>query len=82
MSLFKRSLTVLAFFLIVPIPLNSQTASSYSALTQTSIKEVHSTNFGIDQSEVEEIRKAMQTAVDGDLFTRDSVPKHVLHTGL
>ena len=68
MSLFKRSLTVLAFFLIVPIPLNSQTASSYSALTQTSIKEVHSTNFGIDQSEVEEIRKAMQTAVDGDFI--------------
>ena len=68
MSLLKRSLTVLAFFLIIPIPLNSQAASSSSSLTQTSIKEVHSTNFGIDQSEVEEIRKAMQTAVDGDFI--------------
>jgi len=32
----------------------------------TSIKPIHSTNFGIDQTEIEAIKTQMQAAVDGD----------------
>ncbi|NKB32190.1 MAG: serine hydrolase [Pseudomonadales bacterium] len=38
------------------------------ALNLTSISPIHSTNFGIDQGEIEEIKRAMQTAVDGEFL--------------
>lgn len=38
------------------------------ALHLTSISSIHSTNFGIDQGEIEEIKRAMQTAVDGEFL--------------
>jgi len=34
----------------------------------TSIKPIHSTNFGIDQTEIEAIKTQMQAAVDGDFI--------------
>ena len=38
------------------------------ALADSSIKRIHSTNFGIDQGEIESIKAQMQTAVDGDFL--------------
>lgn len=38
------------------------------ALADSSIKRIHSTNFGIDQGEIEEIKAQMQTAVDGEFL--------------
>ena len=38
------------------------------ALADSSIKRIHSTNFGIDQGEIEEIKAQMQAAVDGDFL--------------
>ena len=38
------------------------------ALADSSVKRIHSTNFGIDQGEIEEIRAQMQAAVDGDFL--------------
>lgn len=38
------------------------------ALQLTSINSIHSTNFGIDQGEIEEIKRAMQAAVDGEFL--------------
>ena len=37
-------------------------------LADSSIKRIHSTNFGIDQGEVEQIKAQMQAAVDGDFL--------------
>ena len=38
------------------------------ALADSSIKRIHSTNFGIDQGEIEEIKAQMQAAVDGEFI--------------
>ncbi len=38
------------------------------ALADSSIKRIHSTNFGIDQGEIEQITAQMQAAVDGDFL--------------
>ncbi len=38
------------------------------ALADSSIKRIHSTNFGIDQGEIEQIKAQMQAAVDGDFL--------------
>ena len=37
-------------------------------VADTSIERIHSTNFGIDQAEIEEIKARMQTAVDGEFL--------------
>jgi len=37
-------------------------------LADSSIKRIHSTNFGIDQGEIEQIKAQMQAAVDGDFL--------------
>ena len=42
--------------------------SASLALADSSIERIHSTNFGIDQGEIEEIRAQMQAAVDGDFL--------------
>ncbi|MXY89848.1 MAG: beta-lactamase family protein [Gammaproteobacteria bacterium] len=38
------------------------------ALADSSIRRIHSTNFGIDQGEIESIKAQMQAAVDGDFL--------------
>lgn len=38
------------------------------ALADTSITRIHSTNFGIDQTEIDSIKAQMQAAVDGDFL--------------
>lgn len=43
-------------------------AADHDALNLTSIKPIHSTNFGIDQTEIESIKAKMQAAVDGDFL--------------
>ena len=42
--------------------------SASPTLADSSIERIHSTNFGIDQGEIEEIRAQMQAAVDGDFL--------------
>ena len=42
--------------------------SASQALADSSVERIHSTNFGIDQGEIEEIRAQMQAAVDGDFL--------------
>ena len=54
-----RLLTGAALLLILPASL---------ALADSSVNRIHSTNFGIDQGEIEEIRAQMQAAVDGDFL--------------
>ena len=66
MSLLKKTLPIIIVLLSLPLTLKSQSNNFERALTQTSIKEIHSTNFGIDQREVEEIRRVMKAAVDGE----------------
>jgi len=41
-------------------------ADDHSETNLSSIKRIHPTHFGIDQSEIDEIRMQMQAAVDGD----------------
>ena len=55
----RRLVAVAALVLILPASL---------ALADSSIKRIHSTNFGIDQGEIEEITAQMQAAVDGDFL--------------
>lgn len=43
-------------------------ADAQEATNLTSIKPIHSTNFGIDQTELEGIKAKMQAAVDGDFI--------------
>ncbi len=54
-----RVLTGAALLLILP---------ASQALADSSVNRIHSTNFGIDQGEIEEIRAQMQAAVDGDFL--------------
>ena len=68
MSIIKRALPLIALLLSIPITLKSQTDNNDRILSQTSIREIHSSNFGIDQSEIEDIRRAMKTAVDGEFI--------------
>ena len=68
MPIIKRALPLIALLLAIPVTLKSQTDNTDRILSQTSIKEIHSSNFGIDQSEIEDIRRAMQTAVDGEFI--------------
>ena len=68
MPITKRALPLIALLLAIPVTLKSQTDNTDRILSQTSIKEIHSSNFGIDQSEIEDIRRAMQTAVDGEFI--------------
>ena len=55
----RRLVAAAALVLFLPAPL---------ALADSSIKRIHSTNFGIDQGEIEEITAQMQAAVDGDFL--------------
>ena len=55
----RRLLAAAALVLFLPASL---------ALADSSIKRIHSTNFGIDQGEIEEIKAQMQAAVDGDFL--------------
>ena len=68
MPIIKRALPLIALLLAIPVTLKSQTDNTDRILSQTSIKEIHSSNLGIDQSEIEDIRRAMQTAVDGEFI--------------
>lgn len=43
-------------------------AADNNATNLSSIKSIHSTNFGIDQTEIEAIKAQMQAAVDGDFI--------------
>lgn len=55
----RRLIAAVALVLFLPASL---------ALADSSIKRIHSTNFGIDQGEIEEIKAQMQTAVDGEFL--------------
>ena len=55
----RRLTAVAALVLFLPASL---------ALADSSIKRIHSTNFGIDQGDIEEIKSRMQAAVDGDFL--------------
>ena len=55
----RRLIAAAALVLFLPASL---------ALADSSIKRIHSTNFGIDQAEIEEIKARMQTAVDGEFL--------------
>ena len=68
MFFLKKILPLLTILLSFPLALKSQTNNFERTLTQTSIKEIHSVNFDIDQNEIEEIRRAMKTAVDGEFI--------------
>ena len=68
MSLLKKTLPFVIIILSIPLTLNSQTSNFERTLAQTSINEVHSTNFGIDQNEIEEIKRTMKAAVDGEFI--------------
>ena len=68
MSLLKKTLPLAIILLSTTLTLNSQASNFERTLAQTSINEVHSTNFGIDQSEIEEIKRAMKAAVDGEFI--------------
>ena len=68
MSFLKNTLPIVTILLSFPLALKSQTSNFERTLTQTSIKEIHSVNFDIDQNEIEEIRRAMKTAVDGEFI--------------
>ena len=65
MPILKGALPLFSFLLIIPLAINSQADDIERTLSQTSIRKIHSSNFGIDQSEIEDIRRAMKTAVDG-----------------
>ena len=54
--LFTISISTLAF------------AADHSGTNLSSIKPIHSTNFGIDQTEIEAIKAQMQAAVDADFL--------------
>ena len=43
-------------------------ADEHGGTNLSSITPIHSTNFGIDQAEIEEIKAQMQAAVDGDFI--------------
>ena len=55
----RRLIAAVALVLFLPASL---------ALADSSIKRIHSTNFGIDQGEIEEIKAQMQAAVDGEFL--------------
>ena len=55
----RRLTAVAALLLFLPASL---------ALADSSIKRIHSTNFGIDQGDIEVIKSRMQAAVDGDFL--------------
>ncbi len=55
----RRLIAAAALVLFLPASL---------ALADSSIKRIHSTNFGIDQGEIEEIKAQMQAAVDGEFL--------------
>ena len=64
MPILKGTLPLVSFLLTIPLTMKSQAEDIERTLSQTSIREIHSSNFGIDQSEIEDIRRAMQKAVD------------------
>ena len=65
MPILKGALPLVSFLLTIPLTMKSQAEDIERTLSQTSIREIHSSNFGIDQSEIEDIRRAMKTAVGG-----------------
>ena len=67
MNRFQRAralLTTVLVLLFLPASL---------ALADSSIKRIHSTNFGIDQGEIESIKAQMKAAVDGDFLNGECV---------
>ena len=61
LSIFKSIIALLALMSL----LQSHAQYNEHAINLSSISLIHSTNFGIDQTEIEEIKKEMQSAVDG-----------------
>jgi CubicO group peptidase (beta-lactamase class C family) len=67
MNPIHRQLQLAAIALTVSLA-SSVWAADHDAVNLTSIKPIHSTNFGIDQTEIESIKAKMQAAVDGDFI--------------
>ncbi|MBM87473.1 MAG: hypothetical protein CMQ41_03780 [Gammaproteobacteria bacterium] len=61
LSIFKSIIALLALMSL----LQSHAQYNEQPINLSSISLIHSTNFGIDQTEIEEIKKEMQSAVDG-----------------
>ena len=64
LNISSKVIALLALVLTLPV----QADNHGEAIQLTSISQIHSTNFGIDQGEIEDIKKAMQTAVDGEFL--------------
>lgn len=62
----SHSVTTIWMLLATALATNSTLADDTNT---SSIKSIHSTNFGIDQTEIEHIRAQMQAAVDGDFVS-------------
>ena len=60
-----KTIRLISFLAVLSISFSALAQNHGDASNLSSIKAIHSTNFGIDQSEIEQIKAAMQAAVDG-----------------
>ncbi|MEE3172698.1 MAG: serine hydrolase domain-containing protein [Pseudomonadota bacterium] len=60
------AIRLLSLITIICFPFLAVADHHEGASNLSSIKPIHSTNFGIDQSEIEQIKAAMQAAVEGN----------------
>ncbi|MDP6415913.1 MAG: serine hydrolase domain-containing protein [Gammaproteobacteria bacterium] len=60
-----KTIRLISFLAVLSISVSALADNHGDGSNLSSIKAIHSTNFGIDQSEIEQIKAAMQAAVSG-----------------
>ena len=62
---FLKIVSILSLSLLLSCTATNDQSTSSEASNLSSINRIHSTNFGIDQTEIDAIKMQMQAAIDG-----------------